>query len=42
MFTVSYSAFLQRVTREFDTRERAEQWCRQIGKSHLIPYIREA
>lgn len=31
MYGVTYDGFLQRVTRIFPTRERAEQWARQAG-----------
>ncbi len=40
-YIISYSGFLEQVKREFDTRERAEQWCRQIGRKDLIPSILE-
>ena len=29
---VSYYGFLQEVVRFFPTRERAEQWARQVGR----------
>lgn len=31
MVTIRYRGFLQRVVREFPTRERAIQWLRQVG-----------
>ncbi len=31
-FVVTYPGFLQRVTRYFSTRDRAVQWCAQVGK----------
>lgn len=30
-WTVTYRGFLQAVTRAFKTKERAEQWARQVG-----------
>ena len=32
MWTVSFRGFLGAVVREFTTRERAEQWARQVGR----------
>ena len=32
MWTVTYTGFLQAVTRTFETQERAIQWARQVGK----------
>jgi hypothetical protein len=31
MTTVTYAGFLGPVARTFETRERAEQWARQVG-----------
>ena len=39
MFTVTYRGFLQTVSRSFPTRDKAEQWCRQIGRIDLIRRI---
>ena len=36
---IQYRGFLQWIAREFDTREDAERWCRQIGRADLIPRI---
>ena len=33
-YTVTYRGFLQPVVRTFQTRERAEQWARQVGIYH--------
>jgi hypothetical protein len=35
-YAVQYRGFLQTVVRTFSTRERAEQWCRQIGRADLV------
>ena len=40
-YAVRYRGFLQSVSRMFSTRERAEQWCRQIGRPDLIRTIVE-
>jgi len=39
MYIIKYRGFLQTVTRVFKTRERAEQWLKQIGRSDLINKI---
>jgi len=39
MYIVEYEGFLQHIRREFPTLERAEQWCRQIGRNDLIRLI---
>ena len=41
MFKIEYKGFLQEIKREFGTREKAEQWLRQIGKPELIKDIEE-
>ena len=39
MFSITYNGFLQTVSKQFPTREAAETWLRQVGKSELIPAI---
>lgn len=39
VYRITYSGMFYPVVREFETRERAEQWLRQIGKSNLIMSI---
>ena len=35
-YVVRYSGFLQTVTRTFTTKERAVQWCAQVGRKDAI------
>lgn len=42
MWIVSYPGFLQQVTRVFESRERAEQWARQVGKFDRCTITRAA
>lgn len=37
---VEYAGFLQAVKRTFATKQRAIQWCKQIGRKDLIRTIR--
>jgi hypothetical protein len=43
VYRLSYRGFLQHVIRDFDTREDAEQWARQVGvfKTATITYAIE-
>jgi hypothetical protein len=38
-YVVRYSGFLGPIVRKFDTQERAEQWCRQVGRPDRIQHI---
>jgi len=38
-YVIRFRGFLQVIERAFDTRERAEQWCWQIGRKDLIEGI---
>ena len=38
---ITYNGFLQTVTRSFPSRERGEQWLRQIGRKDLIPQLKQ-
>ena len=41
MVEIRYRGFLTLICRQFDTRERAVQWLRQIGRADLIDYIKD-
>ena len=39
-YTVTYTGFLQTITRTFPTKQRAEQWAQQVGvfdKAIIVP-----